>query len=160
MNTCCTRRTANDNPGIIAPPPLLYLASLAAGFAFSTFAPIVSFPQAFRVFGLIFLLLSGFLARWAFLSMKNIGTSANPRKPSGALAKNGPFSFSRNPIYVAMTGLYLGISLLGNAVWPLIFLPFLLMLMHHGVILREEAYLAKQFGEAYLEYKSKTPRWL
>ncbi|HQT27181.1 MAG TPA: isoprenylcysteine carboxylmethyltransferase family protein [Burkholderiales bacterium] len=150
----------NDNPGIIAPPPLLYLSALAAGFAISMFEPILSFPLPVRVSGLLIFVMSGIFARWSFVAMKKIGTSANPRKRSEALTTDGPFRFSRNPIYLAMTGLYVGIALLGNAFWPLIFLSPLLAVMHRGVILREERYLEREFGESYLAYKSKTSRWL
>ncbi|WP_420794745.1 methyltransferase family protein [Methylotenera mobilis] len=92
--------------------------------------------------------------------MRKIGTSGNPRETSTALAINGPFRISRNPIYLAMTGMYLGISFFTNSLWSLVLLVPLLSVMHWGVIFREERYLAKQFGQAYLEYKSMVPRWL
>lgn len=76
------------------------------------------------------------------------------------LATGGPFRLSRNPIYLAMTAMYLGIAFLGNSWWPLLLLPPLLVVMHWGVVLREERHLAKQFGEGYGRYKSTTRRWL
>ena len=147
---------------VIAAPPLLYLASLALGFATNTLLPQpVAIPSlAPHVAGAMLLLSSGAFARWAFVAMKRQDTSANPRKESNALTTDGPFKISRNPIYVAMTGLYFGVSLLGNSLWPFIFSVPLLATMHYGVVLREERYLNQRFGKAYAAYKSGTRRWL
>jgi len=147
---------------ILAPPPVLYVGALAIGFVIHVASPlpILLSALAVRVLGALLLLMSAAFARWAFVTMRQAGTSANPRKPSLALATGGPFQLSRNPIYLAMTGLYLGIALLGNSWWPLLMLLPLLLVMHYGVILREERYLATQFGEIYLAYKASSRRWL
>ncbi len=110
--------------------------------------------------GVALIILSGAFARWAFVTMKKRGTSASPRESSVALITDGPFKLSRNPIYVAMTGLYVGITLLGDSQWPFLFLVPLLAIMHWGVVLREERYLILQFGKSYEAYKSRTRRWL
>lgn len=106
------------------------------------------------------MVISAAFARWAFVTLRRAGTSASPYRPSAALTTTGPFRFSRNPIYLAMTGLYLGVSLLVNSVWPLLLLAPLLLVMHRGVILREERYLSAKFGEVYAAYKSGVRRWL
>lgn len=154
--------TPPQSAGIIAPPPLLYLCALAIAFLLHAVRPMpipLSAP-ALQASGLALILLSGALARWAFAAMKQNGTSPNPRKPSVALATHGPFRWSRNPIYVAMTGLYLGLTLLWNSWWPCWLLLALLPAMHWGVVRREERYLARQFGEAYRAYAARTRRWL
>jgi protein-S-isoprenylcysteine O-methyltransferase Ste14 len=110
--------------------------------------------------GVLLMLLSGVFVSWAFITMRNLGTSPDPRKPSTALSTNGAFAYSRNPIYVAMTGLYLGISLIINSLWLVLFLIPTLFLMQWGVIVREERYLSAQFGEAYTEYTQRVRRWL
>jgi protein-S-isoprenylcysteine O-methyltransferase Ste14 len=146
---------------VIAPPPVLYLGALISGLVIHAAMPLAIPVSAYtlRIIGLLLLILSGAFARWAFVTMGQMGTSASPREQSAALVTHGPFRFSRNPIYVAMTGLYLGISLLVNSLWPLLFLIPLLMIMQWGVILREERYLTRQFGKPYLIYKSSTRRW-
>jgi protein-S-isoprenylcysteine O-methyltransferase Ste14 len=156
------KTTQPHTPGIVAPPPVIYLASLALAFGANAIAPQpISAPSfILHVVGAMFLLISSAFARWAFVAMKKQGTSANPRKQSDALTTDGPFKLSRNPIYVAMTGLYFGIALLGNSLWPFLFLVPLLATMYWGVVLREERYLTHRFGEAYLAYKSRTRRWL
>ena len=156
-----------DNPDsqplkIAAPPPLIYIGTFLLGFAIHTISP-------FRIFqgdyahviggGCIFALSAAF-ARWSFLTMRRFGTTANPRKPSEALATSGPFQFSRNPIYVAMTGLYVGLDVIVNSAWPLMLLVPLLLFMDWGVIRREERYLAEKFGAIYTAYQSSVRRWL
>lgn len=147
---------------IIAPPPIMYIGALLLGFAIHAVSPVGIFPttHAHKILGGFLFVLSGAFARWAFLTMRRLGTTANPKKPSEALATGGPFRFSRNPIYVAMTGLYIGLDFLVNSAWPLMLLAPLLLLMHWGVIRREEHYLSEKFGDAYILYKSKARRWL
>jgi protein-S-isoprenylcysteine O-methyltransferase Ste14 len=154
--------TSPESAGIIAPPPALYLGALALGFMLHILLPqpIFAADVVLRVVGVFLLALSGALARWAFVTMRHVGTSASPREPSVALVRSGPFRLSRNPIYVAMTGLYLGIAFLANSGWLLVLMVPLLVIMQWGVILREERYLAKRFGAAYSDYKAGVRRWL
>jgi protein-S-isoprenylcysteine O-methyltransferase Ste14 len=147
---------------IIAPPPVLYIGTLLIGGALQAAFPFRLFSAFYAhvLFGVLLVTLSAVFARWSFLTMRRIGTTANPRKPSEALATDGPFRFSRNPIYVAMTGLYVGASILANAAWPLLLLAPLLLLVDWGVIRREERYLSEKFGDAYTDYMARVRRWL
>lgn len=149
-------------PGIVAPPPVLYLGTLLLAAALHWLAPIEIAARGDGLWapGGLLLLLGAALARWAFLTMRRVHTSGSPHEPATALAMAGPFRFSRNPIYVAMTAMYLGLALLGNSIWPLPLLAPLLALMHWGVVLREERYLLARFGDAYLAYKAQVGRWL
>jgi len=147
---------------LIAPPPVLYLGTLLLGFMIHAISPVRIFPASFLhvVLGGVLLALGAAFARWSFLMMRKHGTTADPKKPSTELATSGPFRFSRNPIYVAMTALYIGVVFIANAAWPLVLIGPLLLLMHWGVIRREERYLSNRFGDAYVEYKSTVRRWL
>ena len=77
-----------------------------------------------------------------------------------ALVTGGPFRFSRNPLYISLTLLYLAVSILVKTLWPLFFLPFVLLVMIKGVIVREERHLERIFSEQYMRYKERTRRWL
>lgn len=147
---------------LIAPPPVAYIGALLLGVAIHTRSPlsIFSASPAHEILAGVLLVLSGAFARWAFLTMRRSGTTANPTQPSQALVTDGPFRISRNPIYVAMTGLYIGLALLVNSAWPLILLVPLLLLMQWGVILREEKYLSRKFGNEYTDYSLRVRRWL
>ena len=152
----------NNLAGVVAPPPVLYLATFFLGWGIHALFPfgIYSYAAVYGWLGLLFIVLSGFLVSWAFATMRNIGTSASPYQPVTLLVTNGPFRHSRNPIYVAMAGFYIGAAFLINAWWPVFLLAPLILIMHRGVIIREEGYLTTKFGEAYLAYKSKVRRWL
>jgi len=154
--------TQTSLPGIIAPPPLLYVGAFVIGCAVHAISPqpMIASGLAIRAGGALLLVASGASARWAFVTMRQFGTSASPRKQSVALSTSGPFAFSRNPIYLAMTGLYIGATALLNSWWPMLSLAPLLLLMHWGVVLREERYLLTQFGGVYSEYKATVRRWL
>jgi protein-S-isoprenylcysteine O-methyltransferase Ste14 len=147
---------------LIAPPPVMYLGALLLGFVIHAITPIRIFPtsNAHVFVGGVLLALGAAFARWSFLTMRKYGTTADPTKPSTELATSGPFRLSRNPIYVAMTALYIGVALMANAAWPLILLGPLLLLMNWGVIRREERYLSERFGDAYAGYRSRVRRWL
>ncbi len=147
---------------LIAPPPALYFGALLLGVALHVVAPIAVMParHVLTVPGGVLMVLSGAFARWAFLTMRRSGATANPKKPSEALTTDGPFRVSRNPIYVAMTGLSVGLAFLVNFAWPLLLLAPLLALMQWGVVLREERYLAGKFGDDYAAYRARVRRWL
>jgi protein-S-isoprenylcysteine O-methyltransferase Ste14 len=140
----------------------MYIGALLLGVVIHVLSPIAIFPATHvqEILGGFLLALSGAFARWAFLTMRRLGTVANPKKPSKALATHGPFRISRNPIYVAMTGLYIGLAFLVNSAWLLMLLVPLLMFMQWGVILREERYLTGKFGNEYTAYSSRVRRWL
>jgi len=147
---------------LVAPPPFIYMAALLIGIAIDARHPVALFLAwpARGIAGAILLILGGGFARWAFVTMRQSGTTASPKRASATLVDAGPFRLSRNPIYVAMTALYVGIALLLGSMWPLLLLAPLMMTMHWGVILREERYLAGRFGDAYTAYRARVRRWL
>jgi len=84
----------------------------------------------------------------------------DPVLPTTAIVTSGPFRFSRNPLYLALTLLYFGLSVAVNSWWGIVVLVPLLIIMHRGVVLREERYLERKFGETYRRYRSKVRRYL
>ncbi len=92
--------------------------------------------------------------------MGRAGTSVAPGKPSTALVEDGPFQYSRNPLYLTLTAFYLGINLLRNNRWGVMLLPALLKALQIGVIEREEEYLRQRFGDDYRAFTERVPRWL
>jgi protein-S-isoprenylcysteine O-methyltransferase Ste14 len=76
------------------------------------------------------------------------------------LRMGGAYRFSRNPLYVAMTLLYLGLTFLFNSWWGVALLIPVLVVLHFGVVRREERYLERKFGEEYLAYRSQVRRYL
>ncbi|MGA7669429.1 MAG: isoprenylcysteine carboxylmethyltransferase family protein [Nitrolancea sp.] len=153
-----------DTAGIIAPPPLIYGGTLTLGIILHRLIPIHLPPQRSgslrRVLGMILIAGGLFQALWAAFTMYRSGNNPEPSHPVVSLVEHGPFRFSRNPIYVALTACYLGMSLLLGTLWHLILLPGLLSIMQWGVVRREETYLAQRFGDNYRDYSTRVRRWL
>lgn len=154
--------TTLNIPGIIAPPPVMYLTAILISLLMHFLYPLIisHHTMLLRSIGVVSGSASVMLVSYAFLTMRQAKTSPNPYALSAALVTVGPFRFSRNPIYLAMTMLYLAVTFIINSSWPLFFLLPLQLLMHYGVIVREERYLESRFGDSYREYKFRVRRWL
>ncbi len=153
--------TQSDNPGVIILPPLLYGIAFAVVLALRWFWPMPIFDNADALWpGLALVMLAVVIALWGRSTLLAAGTNVSPSLPTTAIVTSGPFRFSRNPLYMALTLLYLGLTLAVNTWWGIVVLIPLLILMHRGVILREERYLEAKFGESYRKYCSKVGRYL
>ncbi len=84
----------------------------------------------------------------------------NPYQPTTAIVTEGPYRFTRNPIYLSLAVLYAGLAVMANALWSLLLLLAVMLIIHYAVILPEERYLEQKFGEEYRSYKAKVRRWL
>ncbi len=150
-----------DNPGVITPPPLIYVGALAAGLLVNSIYPVRSLPRGVsRVAGLPLVLGGLLIGLLGVREMRRAETNVDPYKPTTAIVERGPYRFTRNPLYVGMTLMYGGFSVLANALAPILLLPAVFAIMRRGVIEREERYLERKFGDEYLEYKGKVRRWI
>ena len=151
----------SDNPGVIAPPPLIYAVALVCGILANRSYPVALLPRALNR-GLGLLLVGGGLVTGAtaIYTIRNAGSNENPYKPATAVVAGGPYRYTRNPMYVGFTLIYAGISAMANALPPLLLLPAVFAVMRRGVIEREERYLEGKFGEEYLRYKGRVRRWI
>jgi len=150
----------SDRPGVLVLPPLLYLGVLVAGFTLNALLPVtLPVPAAVRwagggliIAGIVF----GGAARAAFAKAR---THANPMRPATAIVSSGVFRLSRNPMYVGMSVASVGLALLFRVGWLLILLAPALAIMHWGVVLREERYLARKFAAEYEAYRARVRRY-
>lgn len=156
-----------DTPGVIAPPPLIFAAFLIAGWMAGRW---LGLPTLGQVAGLeaglrnplaIVLIVVGLgLEAWAAGRFRRARTNVVPWKPSTALVTDGPYSFSRNPIYVGFALTYAGIATGLDSIAALAGLIPCLIVVDRFVIVREERYLAARFGTAFDHYRQKVRRWL
>jgi protein-S-isoprenylcysteine O-methyltransferase Ste14 len=151
----------SDNPGVIAFPPALYAGTLLTGLLLSFVFPTDFLPRsAALVLGVLAFICAGLIAISAFRAMKHANTAVNPSQPTTAIVSDGVFSWSRNPIYLSLTLLYIGITSLFSALWALLLLLPLLVIVQIGIVQREEIYLERKFGDEYLHYKASVRRWV
>jgi len=150
-----------DTPGVIAPPPLIYLAGLVVGLGLGYFLPTPFLPRSLAYgLGVVLIVIAVGIRLWGGQVMGRAGTSIKPTVPTTALVTTGPFRFSRNPLYISVTLLYLGIAIAAQSVWALVLLLVVLAVMQRGVIDREERYLERRFGADYIRYKERVRRWI
>lgn len=156
-------KDTRDNPGVYVPPPLIYAAVfVAAVFLQRTFpidnvfftmpgATIIGF--AFAAVALVLVVIS---LRQFFVTKNSLITI----KPAHSLQTNGIYSVTRNPMYLGLANVYLAVTGFAGSWWNVILFPLLMIVVQQYIIKREERYLARRFGQAYLDYKSRVRPWL
>ena len=167
--------TKRDIPGVIAPPPLIYIGFLLLGWVLFRFAnPAVVGPDLHGWLSLGFgmetqtrrivslpLIIGGLLLDGAAAGyFRRLGTAVEPWKPSTVLATDGLYRLSRNPIYVGFAITYAGLAVAMDSVLVLILLIPCLWVVDRVVIAREERYLSARFGADYDAYRARVRRWL
>jgi protein-S-isoprenylcysteine O-methyltransferase Ste14 len=152
---------APDKANVIALPPLIYAAACVVGWLIQLAFPVPVLPgNLARGLGVLLVLASFPIALSALRALRQAQTTFDTMKPTTAMVTEGPYRYSRNPMYVSLTLLYLGVALLINTLWIVLLVVPLLVVIQHGVIAREEAYLERKFGEEYLSYKARVRRWV
>jgi len=156
--------TERDTAGVIAPPPLLALAAVVLGLAldwlFPAFVLTVLLSWSERIVTAI-ILGAGALALTipAIRAFRQAGTDVEPWKPSTALVTDGVFRWLRNPIYAGGFLFLAGLSILLASDWMLVMTIAFGLVVHFGVVKREERYLEAKFGNVYRAYKAQVPRY-
>lgn len=96
----------------------------------------------------------------AVKTMRQSGQSENPYKKTTEIIETGPFKFTRNPMYLQMVLVCIGFAVLLSSLWIFALTPICAMFLHFLVILPEERYLERKFGNTYLDYKRRVRRWI
>ena len=150
-----------DTAELPFPPPFVFLTFLLVGAILSALFPINLLTIAPRlILGVGLVAIGFYIASRAFREMTLAHTPIDPFEPTTALVTNGPYRFSRNPIYLSLSLAYLGIAVALNAAWAVVLWPIMLITLTQVIVVREEKYLEAKFGEAYTQYKSKVRRWI
>jgi protein-S-isoprenylcysteine O-methyltransferase Ste14 len=151
-----------DRPNVVIPPPIAWGLAIVAGLGLGWLYPLrfvpTSIPRTWVGGGLLAL---GFaLAIWAMVTIRKAGTQFDINKPTTTIVENGPYRLTRNPIYLGMFLGQTGIAIGFDNLWVLAMLVPFYLVIRHGVVAREEAYLERKFRAVYLAYKSRVRRWL
>lgn len=153
--------TSTDSPGVIVFPPALLLGTVLLSVLLNLLWP-WHFPSSswMKPLGGVLFICGIILVGWGRRTMIRAGTNVPPHKPTLVIVTDGPFRLTRNPLYLGGSTAYLGLSLGFNLVWGLILLVPMLLVLNWGIVRREERYLERKFGDAYLAYKARVPRWV
>jgi protein-S-isoprenylcysteine O-methyltransferase Ste14 len=151
-----------DRSNAVIRPPIAWALAFATGLAINWLYPLRWVPATWpNVWIGIIIFAAGFaLAIWAIVTFRRAGTRVETTKSTMTIVTDGPYRFTRNPIYLGMSLGQTDLAVAFDNLWILVMLiPFYLVL-RYGVVAREEAYLERKFGEVYLDYKSRVRRWL
>ena len=146
----------------IIPPPIIFFALILIGFIAQWLYPFSLMLHTWLIrliIGIPLLVVSGLIAINALLIMKKNKTAINFNNPTTKFIIEGSFRFTRNPLYLSLLLIMGSIAVIVNSAWHLIAL-IMLFLFFNFVVVREEQYLGKSFGEEYILYKNKVRRWI
>ncbi len=145
----------------LAPPiwTLIYLL-LCVALSWSLGWPLVP-GLPLPTLGIALVAVAFILPVWAFVLFRREDTEINPISPvNRKLVTRGPYRLSRNPMYLGLVTLSLGIALWVGA-WPMLIVPLAIFATVNWVhIPFEEAKMRRQFGAAYDDYVAQVRRWV
>lgn len=142
-------------------PPTYFLLGLIVMAGLHLLAPVsqlIAWP--WRLLGGLPILVGGALNVRCSSLFERRGTSVKPFEESRALIVEGPFHYSRNPMYLGLVLILVGIAVLLGSLTPFLVPPVFLWLISVRFVVPEEQALAERFGPEYLEYKKKVRRWV
>ncbi len=158
-----TTESSRDRPNVIIFPPLIPLLVLVVGILLNSLAPLhllARIPFAGRiVVGAVGFVVGTGLVVGANRIFQRVGTNTRPSQPALALATTGVYTRTRNPMYVGGSLALVGVGICFALDWVILLLVLSLPLLHYGIVLREERYLERKFGDAYLRYRTQVPRY-
>lgn len=142
-------------------PPVYFIVAIALMLLLHFFVPVTSWlPRPWRAAGLLLISIGLSLNVVADRQFKSHNTTVKPFQPSSALVTDGIFHFTRNPMYLGMVVVLVGIGIILATVSPIIVILIFAWWINTRFIVLEEQSLTEQFGQAYIEYRSKVRRWL
>ena len=144
----------------IRPPfiALFYLLVFIVLDYFLATKKIIFYP--YNLLGVLIMIGSITLIVLSISLFKKSDTPKSPFKKPKAMVTSGPFSFTRNPMYLGVTTTSLGIAIIFGTVMMLLAPLFFFLTINATFIPREEKILEKIFGQEYLDYKKKVRRWI
>lgn len=153
-----------DRPNTLPWPPMIYLAIAAIAVLLHWLLPLPWLPDPLAEFlfavGWLVVACAIAIDIAAMQAMRRANTTIMPNKGSTHLVTSGPFSFTRNPIYLANTMLMIGAGLIAGIIWLILLAPIAAFATTKLAIEREEQHLQARFGKKYRDYMKKIRRWI
>lgn len=158
-----TKAQIPDHPDVVIFPPLILACALAFACLLQALSPLGwlgGLGQDVRIgTGIVFAIIGFAIAASGRRRLVGAGTNVSPLRPTTALATGGIFRWTRNPLYTGGTLVMLGIALVFALDWLVLLIAPSALVLHFGVVRREEQYLERKFGDAYRQYKSSVARY-
>jgi len=156
-------KSSQDHPQVIVFPPIILATTIALGSVLQWLWPIgllATAAQTWRIPAGVAVTLAGILlAATGRRMLVRLGTNVSPLQPTTALATDGVFGWTRNPLYSGGMLVIFGIALVFALDWLLLLIVPSLLVLHFGVVKREEEYLERKFGDRYRNYRSNVARY-
>jgi protein-S-isoprenylcysteine O-methyltransferase Ste14 len=164
MDSAGQHVTDTGTAGVIARPPLLFLAALLIGLVLDRLLrlpfPVPGIDLVHWIIGGSLILIGLALAAAGIRNFSRAGTPVRTIEPTRTLVTTGIYGWTRNPIYLGLFLLYGGIGVAAQSPWILILALPLAIAIRYGVVAREETYLERRFGDAYRDYNARVRRWV
>lgn len=153
--------TDNGEMKLKIPPPILGILFYGFLYFSKDYLPKMSFSYGVEVstFVIILGVIIDLLAMKEFRKHKTTLTPLHPEKTT-FIVTTGIFNYSRNPMYLGLVLILLGISVRVNLVGGIVILPLFVFYLSYFQIIPEEKVLEIKFGDEYLNYKRRVRRWL
>lgn len=156
-------KSSTDHPKVIVFPPIILATTIALGSVLQWLWPIgllATAIQTWRIPVEVAVILAGvLLAATGRRALVRLGTNVSPLQPTTALATDGVFGWTRNPLYSGGMLVIFGIALVFALDLLLLLIVPSLLVLHFGVVKREEEYLERKFGDRYRIYRSNVARY-
>jgi protein-S-isoprenylcysteine O-methyltransferase Ste14 len=160
-------KTSNFNkskgPGVYIPPPLIYIITFLAAIFIQKIIPInnqIFHSKLIKYLGVVLIITALFFLIRSLMQFFLTKNTVILIKPATSLQTTGIYGITRNPMYVGLLLIYLGITCFIGNWWNIILLPLLIFTIQEYVIKKEERYLKIEFDEEYEKYKASVRRWL
>lgn len=148
-----------ESPGVFVPPPVIFTGGFLTGMLLDRLGALPRYTPL-TVVGSILLAAAALLALWALVTFLRHRTAILPHHRAAVLVRTGPYRFTRNPMYLALTTAYVGLALDLGRLGPLLLLAPTLWALVSLVVVREEQHLTARFGADYTAYRAEVRRWL
>ena len=153
-----------DHPKVIVLPPIAFFTAVVLTFALGRWLSLGVLSDIPRlplvVVGVVVMAAALLISVTGIFAFKRAGTNVNPYQPSLSIVSDGPYRFTRNPMYLGMILFVLGSGITMATLWGLIVACLLWAFLDWGVVRPEENYLTEKFGDEYSKLLSSTRRWL
>lgn len=155
-------RPLPDHADVITKPPLIYLAGVLLGLWLGPRVPL-RFPLSWPLYSIVGVVLGAValaLLAWGVATFRRAGEQLDPHTPTVRILTGGPYRWTRNPLYLGLAVMQVAIGTSLQNAWIVLLTAPVAAVITWGVIVREERYLERKFGDEYRRYRDSVRRWI